>query len=161
MPAPTPRAPARAGRQSRTAAGRGSGARSGSGARGSGARRSGPGTYLAILAFLIGFIAISLTWPLPYWVAGLYLAVSILSFVVYAVDKSAAGTGRRRVPERTLLLLGFAGGWPGAIVAQQMLRHKTQKASFRRAFWVSVLANVAVFVALATPLVAELASFAV
>ena len=148
MPAPTPRTPAAAGRQSRTASGRGVAARS-----------SGPGTYLAILAFLIGFIAISLTWPLPYWVAGLYLAVSILCFIVYAVDKSAAGAGRRRVPERTLLLLGFAGGWPGAVVAQQVLRHKTQKASFRRAFWVSVLANVAVFVALATPLVAELASF--
>ena len=104
--------------------------------------------------------------PLPYWVAALYLGVSILCFIVYAVDKSAARAGRRRVPESTLLLLGFAGGWPGAIVAQRMLRHKTRKASFRRAFWLSVLANVAVFAVLAvlavfaTPLVAALPVFA-
>lgn len=68
---------------------------------------------------------------------------------MYAVDKSAARAGRRRVPESTLLLLGFAGGWPGAIVAQRMLRHKTRKASFRRAFWLSVAANVVVFAVLA------------
>jgi uncharacterized membrane protein YsdA (DUF1294 family) len=48
--------------------------------------------------------------------------------------------------------LGVVGGWPGAIVAQQMLRHKTQKASFRSAFWGSVVINVIVVVVFATPL---------
>jgi uncharacterized membrane protein YsdA (DUF1294 family) len=104
-------------------------------------------------------VLISLAWPLPYWVAGIYLGVSILCFIVYAADKSAARGGRRRVPESTLLFLGFAGGWPGAIVAQQVLRHKTQKASFRSAFWVTVVANVAVFVVFATPLFAEFAAW--
>ena len=146
MPAPTPRTPARAGPPRRRTA-----------PRGRGARTAGPATYLAILAFVIGYLLIDLAWSLPLWVAGLYAGVSILCFVVYAVDKSAARAGRRRVPERTLLWLGFAGGWPGAILAQQALRHKTQKASFRSAFWLSVVANIVVFVLFATPLLTEFA----
>jgi uncharacterized membrane protein YsdA (DUF1294 family) len=40
-----------------------------------------------------------------------------------------------------LHLLGLAGGWPGALIAQQMLRHKSKKASFLAVFWVTVLIN--------------------
>ncbi|GAA3887938.1 hypothetical protein GCM10022381_32330 [Leifsonia kafniensis] len=122
--------------------------------------RSGPASYLAPITFLLAALIINSLWPLPLWVAGLYLGASILCFIVYAVDKSAARAGRRRVSERTLLLLGLIGGWPGAVVAQQTLRHKTQKVSFRRAFWVSVVANVVVFVVLATPLVSMLVEWA-
>ena len=114
-------------------------------------RRPGAASYLAVLAFLIGGVVINAYWPLPYWVTGLYLVASVVCFVVYAADKSAAVSGRWRVSEGTLLLLGFAGGWPGAIVAQQVLRHKTKKASFRSVFWGSVVANVIVFVLFATP----------
>ena len=85
--------------------------------------------------------------PVPGWVLGgvlgWYLLASVVCFVVYAIDKSAARAGRRRISEATLLLLGVVGGWPGAIVAQQTLRHKTRKASFRRAFWATVLLHVA------------------
>ncbi|TFD88553.1 DUF1294 domain-containing protein [Cryobacterium lactosi] len=107
--------------------------------------------YLPILLFALGYLVVNALWPIPLWVAGVYLVASIVSFVVYAADKSAARADRRRVPERTLLGLGIVGGWPGAIVAQQMLRHKTQKASFRRAFWGSVVVNVIVFAVFATP----------
>ena len=48
-----------------------------------------------------------------------------------------------------LLSLGFVGGWPGAIVAQQVLRHKTAKRTFRIRFWLSVAANIASFAWLA------------
>ena len=80
--------------------------------------------------------------------AALYLAASLLCFIAYAIDKSAAVAGRRRISERTLLTLGFIGGWPGGLLAQQVLRHKTRKASFLVAFWLSVVVNVAVLVAL-------------
>lgn len=83
-------------------------------------------------------------------------AASAGCFMVYAFDKSAAVAGRRRVPESTLIFLGLAGGWPGAIVAQQILRHKSSKASFRSAFWGSVGINVMAFVALISPLVASI-----
>lgn len=110
--------------------------------------RPGAVGYVAILAFLVVSAVVNSFWPLPPWVAGLYLITSALCFVVYAIDKSAATAGRRRVSERSLLLLGVVGGWPGAIIAQQVLRHKTKKVSFRSAFWGSVVLNVLAFVAL-------------
>ncbi|TFD35430.1 DUF1294 domain-containing protein [Cryobacterium sp. TMT2-10] len=113
---------------------------------------SGAVSYLAIPAFLAIYLVVGLYRPVPLWVAGLYLVVSVACFVFYAVDKSAAQNGRWRVSESTLLLLGLAGGWPGAIVAQQTLRHKTQKASFRSAFWGSVIVNAVVFVDCFSPL---------
>jgi uncharacterized membrane protein YsdA (DUF1294 family) len=116
--------------------------------------------YLPILIFLLGYLVITALWPIPLWVAGLYLAASLLCFIVYAVDKSAAKANRQRVSERMLLLLGLLGGWPGAIVAQQTLRHKTQKASFRRPFWASVVVNLLVFAVFATPLLALLTEWA-
>lgn len=69
--------------------------------------------------------------------------MSLLTFAAYAVDKSAARHGARRVRERTLHLLALLGGWPGALLAQQLLRHKTVKPGFRLVFWFTVLSNVA------------------
>jgi uncharacterized membrane protein YsdA (DUF1294 family) len=71
----------------------------------------------------------------------LYLFFSIIAFVHYARDKAAARKGQRRVPEQRLLVLGIVGGWPGALLAQQTLRHKTSKRSFQLQFWVSVIIN--------------------
>ena len=113
---------------------------------------------LTIAGFLAIYLVVYLLWSLPLWVAGLYLVASTVCFVAYAIDKSAAAAGRRRISERMLLLLGLACGWPGAIVAQQTLRHKTQKVSFRAAFRGSVALNTAVFVALSSPLVPALFS---
>jgi uncharacterized membrane protein YsdA (DUF1294 family) len=81
--------------------------------------------------------------------AAVYGAASAACFVFYALDKSAARAGRWRVPERTLLLLGLCCGWPGAIVAQRWLRHKSAKASFLWRFWTTVVLNVAALAALA------------
>lgn len=76
--------------------------------------------------------------------AGGYLSASVLSFLDHAVDKHAARRGARRTPERRLLLLGLLGGWPGGLLAQHWLRHKTAKASFRWRFRGVVAANLAV-----------------
>ncbi|MDH6237706.1 DUF1294 domain-containing protein [Cryobacterium sp. CG_9.6] len=107
-------------------------------------------SYLAIAVFAGLALSINLFWPVPVWVPAVYLVASVTAFITYAVDKSAARVHRRRVSERNLLLLGMLGGWPGAIMAQQLLRHKTQKVSFRRAFWGTVAVNVMVFLALTT-----------
>jgi len=80
--------------------------------------------------------------------AALYAVASVACFIAYALDKAAARQGRRRTPERTLLLLGLAGGWPGGLAAQQLLRHKSAKTSFLIKFWLTVLLNLALLFAL-------------
>ena len=77
------------------------------------------------------------------WLASVYGVASVVCFIVYAVDKSAAVQQRQRISERTLLLAGLACGWPGGLLAQRWLRHKTAKTSFQVAFWVSTVVNVA------------------
>jgi uncharacterized membrane protein YsdA (DUF1294 family) len=77
----------------------------------------------------------------------LYVVMSLVTYVVYTRDKSAAGARRRRVPENTLHLLSLVCGWPGAFVAQRRLRHKTRKTSFLVVFWLTVLANLAALAA--------------
>jgi len=79
----------------------------------------------------------------PKGILALYLAASAASIVVYAVDKSAATHGRWRVSESTLHLLALIGGWPGALVAQQIFHHKSRKASFQAAFLLTVVLNCA------------------
>lgn len=78
---------------------------------------------------------------LPPEVFAVYAMASLTTFFVYALDKTAARKGARRTPESTLHLLSLAGGWPGAMIAQQKLRHKTQKKSFRLVFWLTVVVN--------------------
>ncbi len=99
----------------------------------------------SILAFGTLFFVTHVVWQVPWTIAFIYLGLSILTFVLYAADKRAAQTHRWRTPEFTLLLIGLVGGWPGAAVAQQVLRHKTKKLSFRRLFWFTVIINVVVF----------------
>lgn len=59
------------------------------------------------------------------------LAVNVLTFIVYGVDKGKARRGRWRVPEATLMGLAALGGSVGAWLAMQLFRHKTQKKKFR------------------------------
>lgn len=55
-----------------------------------------------------------------------------------------------RTQESTLHGLSLIGGWPGALIAQQSLRHKTRKEEFRFVFWLTVVINIGVFVWLFT-----------
>ena len=80
-----------------------------------------------------------------------YLAMSMITFLMYAFDKTAAKDGARRTPEDMLHCLSVIGGWPGALIAQQALRHKSKKRSFRIAFWMTVFVNCSVFAWLLTP----------
>ena len=106
-----------------------------------------PMFYLPVLLFTMAYAAVALAWRLPPWIGIGYLLASVACFIAYALDKSAARSKSRRTAERTLLLLGLAGGWPGAVLAQRWLRHKSAKASFQAKFWVTVVLNSAAFVA--------------
>lgn len=95
----------------------------------------GAALFLALLSVIV------LGGSLPLLVLIVYGVMSGLTFLVYWMDKTAAGTNRSRTPEKTLHLLALFGGWPGAMVAQQLLRHKSSKAEFRAVFWVTVVIN--------------------
>jgi uncharacterized membrane protein YsdA (DUF1294 family) len=69
---------------------------------------------------------------------GVYLVMSVIAFAVYAIDKRRAVRGHWRVSEATLHALEMLGGWPGAWVAQQALRHKNQKRRYMTIFWTIV-----------------------
>ena len=81
----------------------------------------------------------------------IYGVASLLTYIVYAIDKKAARKGSWRIPEAQLHLLALIGGWPGALAAQQIVRHKSKKASFRFIFWITVLLNAAGTVWLLSP----------
>ena len=110
----------------------------------------------ATLFWLVGFVLLyavcSALWAVPWWVGAAYVALSIVAYGMYAADKHAAQTGAWRVPENNLHLVALLGGWPGALIAQQRLRHKTVKPEFRAVFWLTVVANVLCFVLIFSPL---------
>lgn len=111
----------------------------------------GTATLMVLPAFIATFLAVAALWRPPAWVAGLYLIASVITFLAYAADKSAARGGAWRTAESTLHGLALLGGWPGALLAQQFLRHKSTKASFRQAFWGTVLLNIAGFLLVCSP----------
>ena len=113
-------------------------------------------SYLAIPAFLGIAILVVVLWQPPLWVLWLYLGLSAISFAAYGIDKRAAVNRSWRIPESSLLLPGLLGGWPGAILGQQVFRHKTKKSAFRVAFWTSVVLNVILFVVFSSPPVQRL-----
>ncbi len=84
----------------------------------------------ALPVFVFLYLAVTVLWRPPAAFAVIYFAASLAAFLAYAFDKSAAKGGRWRTSEGTLHLLALAGGWPGALLAQQFLRHKSAKASF-------------------------------
>lgn len=100
-----------------------------------------------LLSFAAGFlVAIGLVsylghFPLP--LAASYGLASILTFAVYGVDKSRAQREQWRISEVALHSLEIMGGWPGALIAQRLFRHKNRKVSFQIVFWFIVVAHLA------------------
>lgn len=118
------------------------------------AERTGSGSAAALFVvtafFAVVGAAVLLGYLLPVALL-VYPAASAVTFVAYAIDKSAAQKGRWRTSEGTLHLLSLIGGWPGAWVAQGVLRHKSRKQPFRAVFWVTVVLNCAALAWLSTP----------
>ena len=59
------------------------------------------------------------------------LAVNVIAFLCYGVDKVKARKGMWRTPESTLLLLALMGGSVGAWTGMKFWRHKTQHKKFK------------------------------
>lgn len=103
---------------------------------------------LAVLAVvLLGTLVFSIGLAAGLFVG--YVVMSATTFVAYAMDKSSAQAGRFRTQESALHLLEIAGGWPGALIAQRLLRHKTKKQPFQIVFWACAALNVIGVIAIA------------
>jgi uncharacterized membrane protein YsdA (DUF1294 family)/cold shock CspA family protein len=103
-----------------------------------------PRAALGAGSLVIGVVAWA-TGFLPLALLAVYFGMSLVSYLMYWADKSAAqeGRSRSRTPESHLHLVDLLGGWPGALIAQQQFRHKTVKRTFQFAFWVTVAVNLA------------------
>ena len=104
---------------------------------------------IAIVFFaLLGAMAAATN--LPDYVFFYYLLASAITYAMYYADKVAAQHDARRISENKLHVLAALGGWPGALIAQQTLRHKSAKVSFRKVFWATVVVNCALLLWLFT-----------
>ena len=93
--------------------------------------------FYGVLILLV--VMNKLSWMVLAW----YAVLGVITYGMYAKDKAAAQSGAWRTPESTLHLLSALGGWVGAMVAQTYLRHKSQKAEFRVAYYLTVVINMA------------------
>ncbi len=109
---------------------------------------------LLFLIFWLTLIAIGSVAVLWYpvfnipFVLELFIIVNIATFFLYGLDKLLASAQTRRVPERTLHFTAFFFGSPGALLAMNLFRHKTQKTSFQLMLAFLVLVQVIIAAAL-------------
>ena len=59
-----------------------------------------------------------------------YGLINIIAFLAYGTDKRLAVTHKRRISEKSLILLAFMGGGIGAYAGMQVFRHKTKHIKF-------------------------------
>ena len=108
----------------------------------SGAGSSGvPLAFAIAVLFFTLLVGLVLLDEVSVMVLGAYGLFSGAAFLMYGADKSAAEQGSWRTSESTLHTIALVGGWPGALVARRVFRHKTRKQPFRTIFWGTVLAN--------------------
>lgn len=108
-------------------------------------------SYGVVLIWLLLVLAYTLIWSSPQWLWPGYALMSVLTFALYSQDKWAAKHGRWRVAEKNLQTMALLGGWPGAVLGQQWLRHKSSKTEFQLQFWLLVFVHIAVMLWLLSP----------
>ncbi len=114
--------------------------------------RPAAGKPVAVRFLKLKLLALLLLCGLPvygvvtYWTSGvgwlpaaIYALMSVVAFALYGYDKKQARHSGQRTPEKLLHGIELLGGWPGALLAQQVFRHKTRKFSYQLLFWLIVL----------------------
>jgi uncharacterized membrane protein YsdA (DUF1294 family) len=71
-----------------------------------------------------------------------YILLNCLAFIFMGWDKHQARKNRHRVSEKTLLLLGLAGGFAGAFGGMKFFHHKTRHWYFGLTFFISLLVHI-------------------
>lgn len=87
---------------------------------------------LVLPVYALGRLGAWIDWRL---LVAVPLAVSAFTFFMYRSDKQSAVDGEWRIPEAMLHFVELIGGWPGAFLAQHIVRHKISKTSYQVVFW--------------------------
>ena len=74
------------------------------------------------------------------------IAINIITFFIYGIDKLKAKKGKWRIPESTLLLLAIIGGSIGAWFDIKVWHHKTLHKKFKYGIPLIVIAQIAIAV---------------
>jgi len=101
---------------------------------------------IVIISFLVGLAYLTLRGKLPIFIIISYIVMGIVTYTIYYIDKSRAINDEYRVSEQILHTLSLLGGWMGALLAQQRLRHKNRKLSFQITFWITVIVHISMLV---------------
>lgn len=101
---------------------------------------------MVAVAALMAMVGAAWIGYLPRYVGAISFLLSLMTFVTYAIDKARANQNTWRIPEANLHLLALCGGWPGALAAQHLLRHKNKKPEFQVTFWGTVALNIGAIV---------------
>ncbi|TCH63267.1 DUF1294 domain-containing protein [Acinetobacter sp. ANC 4862] len=107
---------------------------------------------IACVGYILALAVFTLLGMLSGMVLLFISIINALTYWMYAQDKEAALLGNRRVPEQTLHILSFLGGWPTAWLAQEKMRHKTQKQPFRKIYFCTIALNILLILWLISPL---------
>ena len=97
--------------------------------------------FLLVACLTLGLSFILWRQGFPFLYAYL-MGISLITLVCYGFDKYQSIHQGFRIPEIVLHGLALAGGTPGALLGQQLFRHKTTKPWFRVWFYSIVLAQV-------------------
>ena len=73
------------------------------------------------------------------------IAINLITFIVFGIDKRAAIKKRSRIRVVTLLLLSFIGGSLGGLLAMYLFRHKTKKLLFTILVPLMLILHIAAF----------------
>ena len=76
--------------------------------------------------------------------AAVLVVWNIITFALYAIDKSRAKRNAWRIKESTLIGVAFLMGGVGAMLGMSMLRHKTQHIKFKLLVPLATILNLAV-----------------
>lgn len=95
--------------------------------------------FIGIVTFLV------FTHKISHYFLIYYLAISLVTYIVYAIDKNASTRKTWRIPENTLHLLELLGGWPAALLAMHSLSHKSKSFLFQLLLFLSIGLNLCFF----------------
>lgn len=74
-------------------------------------------------------------------IISIYFFMSLVSFILFFIDKKRSTSDGWRIKEYYLHLVELLGGWPGALLGQKFIRHKTKKTSYKIVLWLIILVH--------------------